>query len=155
MKLIQGGKNIILLVLVLAISLGFTWTAVNGGADRWFNPTPEKIAEEFISSLAAHRYTGARNTLSADLRDKTTSERLQVLVSSIEARTEGIEQVLGEASQQYGDTALATVHLTMRNGSEQRIQIPLIREHGLWKISGLEDLWSLIFIRMPFKLFTS
>jgi len=151
MKTKLGGMNIPIMVAVLALALGITWAAINLSLERWFNPTPEITAENFISSLAAHRYTGAHNNLTSDLRDEVSLESLQILIAGIEVKKNGIEQAKAEEVQQYGDTAFVSVRIEMKDGSELTVELPLLRENGLWKISALEEMWTLVFTSPRFR----
>ncbi len=148
-------RKISILLAVTLLLVGIAWTFANGGFGRWVNPAPEKIAAEFISSLASHHYGGARSVLSSEQRSEMTLERLHILVASIEARSPGIDQANGKTSRTYGMTASAEVVVLMKDGSEVPVELTMIRENGLWKVYSFEDILNLAFSHPSLRLLSS
>lgn len=140
-------KPLLWMVLLLAVVLLALAGMVAQDWSEFIVPPPENTAEQFVSALGAHRYEGAMNQLSQDLRQQVSEEDLRALVRNLElSPARGIQdaheqgaQRLGGAAQQ-SDQATAEVQVKLGNNQQTTVQLPLIKENGLWKVSSLEPL---------------
>ena len=132
-------------VVWMALTLGVVLLALAGlVAQDWTEfivPPPENTAEQLVSALGAHRYEGAMNQLSQDLQQQVSEEDLHALVSSLEeSPAQGIQDAHEQRAQQQGDQATAEVQVKFGNNQQTTVQLPLVKENGLWKVSSLEPL---------------
>lgn len=124
-------------LLVLAVMVSQDWT-------KFIVPPPENTAEQLVSALGAHRYEGAMNQLSQELRQQVKEEDLQALVKNIEqSPAQGIQDAHGQGAQEQGEQATAEVQVKLGTNEEVPVELPLKKENGLWKVSSLDPLRSL------------
>jgi len=103
-------------------------------------PPPEKTAEQLVSALGAHRFAGARNQLSQDLRSQVEDADFTALVQGLEQSHQGILDVHELDSQANGRNATARVKIKWGDLQEDTLQFPLVKENGLWKVASLGPL---------------
>jgi hypothetical protein len=135
-----------LLAVLAVLSLGLLVYGALVAADRadLLIPSPESAAEQFVSAMAAHRYSGALNQLSQDLLEQVKEEDLRDLMESIEASSSaGIQDAHEEEAQEQGETAQASVRVKLGNNQEQTLDFPLQKENGLWALTSIDPLRSL------------
>ena len=66
-----------------------------------------------------------------------TEAEQQVLKVKREHR---IRDARGESAQKEGDRAIAAVRVKLEDKTEETVELPLEKEHGLWRVSSLEPL---------------
>ena len=145
MKDFQALRSLLAVLAVLALGLLIFGVLVAADRADLLIPSPEGAAEQFVSAMAAHRYTGALNQLSQDLQGQVKEKDLQDLVQSIEASSsEGIQDAHEEEAQEQVDTATASVRVKLGNNQEETLDFPLKKENGLWKLTSIDPLRSLV-----------
>lgn len=129
--LIVGVTGVLLLIIAGLLSQGWGDLLI---------PPPEGAAEQLVGALGAHRYTGAMNQLSQALQ-QTREEDLRALVKAIEeSPQQGIQDAHGQEAQEQGDQATAQVKVKFGNNQERVVELPLVRENFVWKVSSLDPL---------------
>lgn len=139
----QSLKNIFFTLLLLVASLFLIAGLVAANQASLLIPTPDKTAEDFVGALAAHRYTGAAGELSQDLQKQVSKKDLQQIVQAIETSHQGIEDAHGQGSQEQGQEATAQVQVKLWDKQESRLDFPLLKENGVWKVSSVAPLQAL------------
>lgn len=137
----QSFKPIVWMLLTAAVVLLALWGLVAQDVTQLIVPSPETTAEQLIGALGAHRYEGAMNQLSQDLQQQVTVEDLQSLVKRIEAsQARGIQDSLGQSANEHDQQTTAIVQVTLGSNQQVNVELPLIKENGLWKVSSLDPL---------------
>ena len=67
-------------------------------------------------------------------------DQLKKLFEAVHAAHQGISDAHGERAQKEGSRATATVKVKLEDKSEETIDLPLEKEHGLWRVASLEPL---------------
>jgi hypothetical protein len=134
-----------LLIAALALLVvAAQWALVAQGANKFIVPPPDRVGQQFFTSLKAHNFQSAHDQLSQDLRQQVTPEDLQAMTESLEQAAQGINEASGENPREQGQTASAEVKVKLANGAEQTVEVPFTQENGLWHISSLAPLEALI-----------
>jgi hypothetical protein len=100
-------------------------------------PPPEMVVEEFVRELALGRWEPARTHLSEPLSRQLDPDSLQLLLHLLEERVGRIEDVHGRPFFASDAAAEAAAEITTDFGGRVTLRMPLVREHGQWKISRL------------------
>ena len=136
-------RSILAIAAIFVLALLLIAGAVALDQAKFIIPSPETTAAQLVDALGAHRYEGAMNQLSEELRQQVTEQDLQSLVQSIESSQDGIYDAQEVGAQEQSQFASAQVKVKLGNGQERIIEFPLEKENGLWKVSSLEPLQSL------------
>jgi hypothetical protein len=144
MKDLLGLHSILVILAVSALALLLIAGVVVLDKAKYIIPSPEMTATQMVDALGAHRYQGAMNQLSQELKEQVSEQDLKSVVRSIENSQSGIYQADEGAAQVQGQMARAQVKVRLGNGQENIIEFPLQKENGLWKVSSLEPLHSLM-----------
>lgn len=133
-----------MLALAALALLALGALSAQGLGDGVVVPPPEDAAAQMIGALGAKRYTGARGALSEALREEMDDAGLRSLALRIEASPAGgIVNAHGVESQRQGGRAAAVVQVKLGSLREVRLQLPMVRERGLWKVDSLAPLEAL------------
>jgi hypothetical protein len=133
-----------LLIAALALLVvGAQWALVSQGANKFIVPPPDRVGQQFFTSLKAHNFQAAHDQLSEDLRQQVSADDLEAMTERLEQATQGIHQANGENPHTQGRTATADVKVKLENGHEQTVQVPFTQEQGLWQITSLAPLEAL------------
>jgi hypothetical protein len=100
-------------------------------------PPPEMVVEEFVRELSLERWQPARTHLSGPLAQELEPDSLHALLDRLEERVGRIEDVRGRPFFSTDAMAEAVAEITTDSGDRVALRLPLVREHGLWKISRL------------------
>lgn len=130
-----------LLILFAAVMLALS-SLISAGYARFLVPTPERTAEQFVQALAAHHYEGARQQLGEEMRRKVGDAELRALALIIDREQHGVSEAHALSARESGDSAMVTVMVKMNNGSEQVLEFPLRKQHGVWKITSIDSVLS-------------
>lgn len=120
-----------LLALSLLVSNGVTFAIV---------PPPETEAESLVRALKARRFNAVRGGLSEALNETLGDEQLEDLFARVRRTRVGISDAHGESSIEQQDTAAATVRVKLEDKTEETLEFPLAKEHGLWRVASIEPL---------------
>lgn len=138
MKSITGLRAFALIALLLGAALLIIAVLVQTDNAALIIPPPEGTAEQLIGALAAHRYEGAMNQLSQDIQQQVSEKDLQAIVKSIEeSPRKGIQDAHGQDAQTQGAQGTASVEVKFGDNQTQTIDLPLVKENGLWKVASL------------------
>jgi hypothetical protein len=141
---IKALKPIVLILGIFVVTIGLLSVMVALGWTNMITPPPENAADGLVDALQAHRYEGALNQLSQDLKQQTNPEDLQALVKAIEESSlKGIEDAQGIDAQESDQAATARVQVKFANLQEQTFSFPLHKENGIWKVASLAPLQNL------------
>ena len=124
---------------MIGLALAVVAGAVQGLHDRAvLVPPPEMVVEEFVREISLRRWEQARPLLAAPLARRVEADSLRRLLEAVERRVGRIEDVRGRPISDTDETAEAVAEITSARGDRATLRLPLAREHGLWKISGLD-----------------
>jgi hypothetical protein len=137
-------RPVLVVVAILAAVMLAIYAAVALDNASLIVPPPETTAEQLISALGAHRYEGAMNQLSQELKQQVKEDDLHALVESIESSRQGIQDAHEQGAHEQGQSATASIIIKLGDGQEQTVDLPLQKENGLWKVTSIEALRSLI-----------
>ncbi|MHB1132786.1 MAG: nuclear transport factor 2 family protein [Chloroflexota bacterium] len=130
--------------LAIAMSTGLVLLVlaflINTDASRFVVPQPDNVAEQFLRALGAGRYQAAHAALSEETQDQVSAERLREIAAALKRDSGGIKGAYAEDAEQSGERATTEARIVLENHTEQSLQFPLRREHGLWKIASVEAL---------------
>lgn len=126
---------------VLVLVLGMLATDERIG--RFIVPTPETTAEELLRALGARRFEAARAELTEEARASVGTDDLRELANDLEQQGAGISQAHGERLAQHGDEAVVTARVRLQSARDAQLDVPLRREHGLWKVASVEPIRAL------------
>jgi hypothetical protein len=99
--------------------------------------SPDEVVGSFFQFLRSDHFDQARHLLCRELQQKTNAEGLKEFKEKLESRWGRIEKINDEKSESKNSRVLGVVRVKTENG-EFRIDLPAVRESGLWRISGLE-----------------
>jgi hypothetical protein len=125
------------MLAALGLGLLLVWVSLPLGMDRFFTPPPEQAAANFVNALSAHRFSGAREQLSADLKEQLSPEDLKSQYAQIERQRSGILDVQELDSQEDGDHAQARLRVKLGDWTQRTIVAPLVRQNWVWKVAGV------------------
>lgn len=131
-------RGVGIIVALFVAVLVVIWTLVSLGFTTFLVPPPEMTAEQFLRALKAHRYEAARDQLSEEIQQQVTADDLRALVRTIEERHGGLNNVDGQGARIADDRAVATVVVTLGDGTAETLEFPLTKEQGLWKVASVE-----------------
>ena len=128
--------------LALFVSAMVTlWLLVSNDVTFAIVPSPETEAESLVRALKARRLNAVKSELSESLRWEIDDRQLKALVESIRSSHKGISEAHGsETRQQEPDKATATVEVKLGDQTEETIEFPLVKEHGLWRVASIDPL---------------
>jgi hypothetical protein len=133
----------VVLALLLAACLAIIAGLVRVDSVAQITPGPEDVAAGFVGALGAHRYTGAREQLSDELRGQYSLTDLRDRMEELEARGVQIVDAQGQPPDVQGDRATAPVEVTLPGGEKIELTFPLRKDKGLWSLESMEPLFSL------------
>jgi hypothetical protein len=113
---------------------------VSNGVEFAIVPAPETEAESLVRALKARRFTAVKGELTESLKEAVQDDQLESLFESVKSAHNGISDAHGESAQKASDRARATVKVKLEDKTEETIELPLEKEHGLWRVSSLEPL---------------
>ena len=122
-------------LLIAALFVGGLLLVASTGAERLFLPSPDNAAGELLRALAAHRQPAARRELVRELRDQVTPEQLSYLGT--------VSRVDAETVDEQADRATVRATLRLGAGEEREVELPLVKEAGLWRVASVEPLHAL------------
>jgi len=102
-------------------------------------PPPESAAEGFVRALETGRYGRALPYLSAAAEARVGREGVEAAAGRLRARAGEVLDVRGETLSIDGDRASARALVETRDG-ELVVELPMVRENGVWAIHGLGEL---------------
>lgn len=103
-------------------------------------PPPETEAESLVRALKARRFNAMKGELTESLREKVQDDQLEELFEAVRAAHKGISDAHGEESAIDGARATARVKVKLEDKTEETLEVPLQKEHGLWRVSSIEPL---------------
>ena len=104
-------------------------------------PSPETEAESLVRALKARRFAAVKNELTESLRGSVDDAALKALLEQLRSSHRGILEAHGESSRQHGPhEAAATVAVRLEDKTQETIELPLKKEHGLWRVASIEPL---------------
>ena len=103
-------------------------------------PPPETEAESLVRALKARRFGAVKGELTEGLKKEVEDEQLEKLLEAVQAVHKGISDAYGESANKEGDRATAKVTVKLEDKTEDTLELPLQREHGLWRVSSIEPL---------------
>ena len=103
-------------------------------------PPPETEAESLVRALKARRFNAVKGELTESLKQEVQEDQLKQLFEAVRAAHRGISDAHGEEAQTEGTRASATVRVRLEDKTEETIELPLAKEHGLWRVTSLEPL---------------
>lgn len=136
-------RSLILAAALFGLALLATWGVVSAGLEDVLVPTPKTTAEEFLRAMKAHRYSGAHEFLSAQLSEEISEENLRELGGSLEIRHGGFAEAYGKSEEEQAESATATAIVQFDGGTELEIELPMVREEGIWRIASIQPLLNL------------
>jgi hypothetical protein len=123
---------------VIGLALLVTAGAVTGLRDRAvLVPPPEMVVEEFVRDISLKRWEPARSHLAGPLARGVGPDSLRRFLEVVEHRVGRIEEVRGRPFFATEVAAEARAEIRSTEGHRGTLSMPLLREHGLWKISRL------------------
>lgn len=123
---------------VIGLALLVTAAAVSGLRDRAvLVPPPEMVVEEFVRDISLERWEPARSHLATPLARRVGPDSLRRFLEVVEQRVGRIEEVRGRPFFATDVSAEASAEIRSADGGRGTLSMPLLREHGLWKISRL------------------
>jgi hypothetical protein len=128
------------LSLITALALATLLLLGSAGLASLFVPGPADAAAELLRALAAHREPAAHRELSEAMRAQVPPERLQALASALAARLGPIDQVDAAVVDERDDRATVRATLRAGAGEEHQVDLPLVKEEGLWHVASVEPL---------------
>ena len=130
--------------LTLALALGAL--ALNraalstGPGAELLTPTPERTAQTFVTSVAAHRPDQARARLTSTAREAWSPARLRDLDRAWRDRDGEYRMTGGEESRRGDRADLSARFQTARRGVvERRFSLEREADTALWKIASIEE----------------
>ena len=131
-------KTLCWLLGCAAIALAVCGAAIRGGDRQTLVPPPEAVAEAFARAVAERRYELAIHFLSADLARTVNGDALRRRFEPIRRQIgdEGSTEAMTEWLQD--DAAAARATIMAQHGSVS-LQLPMVRESGLWRIDRLPE----------------
>jgi hypothetical protein len=103
-------------------------------------PAPETEAESLVRALKARRFNAVKGELTESLKQEVQEDQLKQLFEAVRAAHKGISDAHGEEAQKEGNRATAAVKVKLEDKTEETIELPLEKEHGLWRVASLEPL---------------
>ena len=128
---IGGLFSAAMLALWLLVSIDVTFAVI---------PPPETEAESLVRALKARRFNAVRGELAEALREEVDDAQLNDLFQRIRDAHKGISDAHGDEAQYEGERATAKVKVKLEDKTEETLEIPLQKEHGLWRVSSLDAL---------------
>lgn len=139
-----AARPILAIVVVFAAVLLVAGLLASAGQAQILSPGPEQAAENFVSALGAHRYTGAMGQLSQELRQQVSEDDLKGIVQALEGSSrKGIQDAHGVDSQQQGNAATARVQVKFGSSQEQELEFSLLMKNGVWRLASIDPVRSL------------
>jgi hypothetical protein len=124
---------------IIAVALLVSGAAVRMLGDRGaLVPPPEMVVEEFVRDVSLKRWGPARSHLTETLARRLPPDSLRVFLDRLERRAGQVESVQGQPLFATDTVAEAAAEITTSGGGRAMLQLPLSREHGLWKVSRLD-----------------
>lgn len=140
----QSFKPLVWIILAVTFTLLVLAGMVSADRTEFIVPPPENAAGQLVSALSAHRYEGAKNQLSQELKQQVTAQDLEALVKTIEdSPAKGIEDAHEQGAEEQDSQAIAEIEVKLANNTKTTIHLPLVKEHGIWRVSSLDPLRSL------------
>jgi hypothetical protein len=99
-------------------------------------PPPEGVSEGLVRQLVTRRVRQTQQYLSRDARATLSAERLSDWLRDLEGEIGKAQSIEGESSRISGDSADARVVVKGEIKSTV-LTFHLVRERGLWVVSGL------------------
>jgi hypothetical protein len=128
-------------VALFGAAMAALWLLVSNDVTLAVIPPPETEAESLVRALDARRFAAFRSELTESLRKEVDDETLKLLSARIESSHKGISEAHGtDTRHQDSHRATATVEVELGDRTAERIELPLIREHGLWRVASIEPL---------------
>lgn len=133
-------RGALTVALVLgALALDRLALSTSFGADV-LTPTPERTAQIFVTSVAAHRPEQARARLTAAAREQWSAGRLRDLDRAWRERDGDYRMVEGEAAARGDRVVLRARFKTARRGSVERtFVLERDADTALWRIARIGE----------------
>ena len=126
-----------------AAALLALWLLVSNDVTFAVVPPPETEAESLMRALKARRFSAVKSELVESLREQVDDSRLDGLFRRIEEARKGISDAHGDKAREDGDRATAMVKVKLDDKTEETLEFPLQKEHGLWRVSSIDALEAL------------
>jgi hypothetical protein len=130
-------------LLVTALVLAALWLLASQDLNRLLVPPPDVTASEFLRAIEAHREPAAHRELTDELRERVPADELSALGRRLEARLGAVSQLDAETVDERDGEATVRATLRFQDGQERQLELPLVKQGGLWHVASVEPLRAL------------
>jgi len=137
-------KGLLFIFAIVAVILLALYGLLVSGITDPLIPSPKDVADQFVSLIQAGQHQESLDSLSQDLKENVSAEKIKELANQIQNQKQGIEDVQAEQSEENGMNATGSVSIEFGDKTSQTVQFPMVKENYVWKINSIGPLEAVV-----------